>query len=446
MADAPSRRVGATSGPKGRTSSGPSVRVPPGRSRTWWPSGRRLPSRPGWRARSTHRHPRVVADVAGGRRDEGSIPCHRGRCLDIFTELTIFTDTVKKQETVTIGGAFEAWARDAIDSVPGVGVRVAPDTVLEIDGREHPIWIEVKRAVDAGSARLIAEQFRHERRPGIVVAQSMTESAREYLGSVGIGYIDARGNAHVRVPGILIHIAVPLDAQKREGAEVPARLSGKAGLVAQVLLLEDRGRHWQIGELAEATRGSNTPSGEGVSVGLVHKVLTRLENAGLVVSIRAGPHRRRMLANAAALLDLLAEEDRERHVRRIPAYVYSPISGPIAGMCSKRLGAAAVIHAVTGVAAASLAVSALTATPVTEIRITRDADPEAAMSALSARQVEQGANCVLVQAPTDTELVLRRQARETWLAAPTRIYLDAIHDPRRGEEQAAAYRREALSL
>jgi len=153
-----------------------------------------------------------------------------------------------------------------------------------------------------------------------------------------------------------------------------------------------------------------------------------------------------VVSNAPALLDLLAEEDHERRVRRTPAYVYTPIPGSIAGMCSKRLGAAGLTHAVTGVAAASLAASALTATPVTEIRIGRDAETEAAMRALSARPVEQGANCVLIQAPTDTELVLRRQTLETWLAAPTRIYLDALHDPRRGEEQAEAYRREVLAL
>lgn len=337
-----------------------------------------------------------------------------------------------------IEGPIEGWARDAINALPGIRAGITPDAALTVDGRRLPMWIEIKRAVDAGSAHVVADQVRQYRVPAIVVAESITASARQYFEESGIGYVDARGNAHLRAPGILVHVAVPMDEKARARVDGPVRLAGKAGLVAQVLLLELPGRQWRIAELAEATHG--------VSVGLIHKVLNRLEDVSLVASEGSGPHRRRRLTNAPALLDLLAEEDHERHVRRYPAYVYSPLQGSIAGMCSKSLSMAEVEHAITGVAAASLAVSALTTVPVTEIRIAAAADAAAAMSALTARPVEQGANCVLIQAPTDTELVLRRPERDTWLAAPTRIYLDALRDPRRGEEQAEAYRREVLAL
>lgn len=332
----------------------------------------------------------------------------------------------------------ERWARDAIDALPGLRAAITPSAALTVDGKRLPVWIELKRIIDAGSAHVVADQARQLRVPAIVVAESITASARQYLEEAGIGYVDARGNAHVRAPGVLVHVAVSSEERTSTRLEGPVRLSGKAGLVAQVLLLELPGRQWRIAELAEATHG--------VSVGLIHKVLSRLEVVGIVVSEGSGPRRRRRLTRPAALLDLLAEEDQERRVRRFPAYVYSPLPGSIGGMCSMRLETADVEHAITGVAAASLAVSVLTTVPVTEIRIAAASDAAAAISALSARPVEQGANCVLIQAPTDTELVLRRRERDTWLAAPTRIYLDALHDPRRGEEQAQAYRRAVLAL
>ena len=54
--------------------------------------------------------------------------------------------------------------------------------------------------------------------------------------------------------------------------------------------------------------------------------------------------------------------------------------------------------------------------------------------------VEEGANLVFIQGPDDAELRLRREAEGVWLAAETRVYLDALRDPRRGAEQAREYR------
>ena len=88
-------------------------------------------------------------------------------------------------------------------------------------------------------------------------------------------------------------------------APAPSRLSGKAGLVAQVLLLDAK-RAWRINDLAEQT---------AVSSGLVHRVLARLEVEGIVSTNGAGPHRTRHVTDPAALLDLWAEENVDKPVR-----------------------------------------------------------------------------------------------------------------------------------
>src|SRR3972149_5966128 len=72
------------------------------------------------------------------------------------------------------------------------------------------------------------------------------------------------------------------------------RLKGKAGVVAQALLLH-QDRAWQVKKLAEEAR---------VSGGLAHRVLARLETEGIVAAQGTGPKRVRRITDPTALLDL----------------------------------------------------------------------------------------------------------------------------------------------
>ena len=96
------------------------------------------------------------------------------------------------------------------------------------------------------------------------------------------------------------------------GAEVarvpgqpPVRLTGRAGVAAQALLRAPQ-RPWKVNDLAEEAAISTT---------LAHRVLARLERENLVAAEGAGPHRIRHLTNPTALLDLWAEEMRDRKVQ-----------------------------------------------------------------------------------------------------------------------------------
>ena len=88
-------------------------------------------------------------------------------------------------------------------------------------------------------------------------------------------------------------------------------MAGKAGLVVQALLL-NRDRSWSVAEMATEA---------GVSSGLAHRVLARLEDADVVAAAGIGPRKVRRITEPAALLDLWVDEEKEPGVRLTAAYI-----------------------------------------------------------------------------------------------------------------------------
>jgi hypothetical protein len=113
---------------------------------------------------------------------------------------------------------------------------------------------------------------------------------------------------------------------------------------------------------------------------------------------------------------------------------------------SSRLSKQNLAHAVTGVAAAVRRVPVVTSVLVTEVRVEAVRTPTELAAAADARLVEEGANIVFVQGADDVELRYRREVEGVWLAAETRVYLDALGDPRRGVEQAREYRSQVFGF
>lgn len=345
----------------------------------------------------------------------------------------MFTSTVKKAHLVKIEAPLEPWAVDVLGHVPGLVARTSPAAVLVYEQNRNPIVVETKRYVDAGTAHTIAA--RHEVVHGgaavIVVAEHSTEGAREVLDRYGIAYVDGSGNASIHMPGLIVRTgSFTADAAIAAKAVASVRLSGRAGLVAQAMILE-AARRWKIIDLVDRT---------GVSAGLAHRVVTRLEDIGLVAAEGRGPRKLRRLSNLEGLLDLWVEQDQEPRLRRHAGYVLPARGVSLAAAASAAMEASKIDHAVTGVAAASLFDPVLTNVPVTEIRVSSSASVDRAWEALKGRRADEGANTVLLQAEGDEELRLRERRGEVSIAARTRIYLDALRDPRRGREQAEAFR------
>jgi len=241
-----------------------------------------------------------------------------GQCTSshwtLFTVEAIFTDAVKKQETENKIGRAARQALRALEDAPGVrvtwpGRRIGRcNAVLEFADRKMPICVEFKRYANAAGAWEMVRRAEKDRpAPSILVAGRTTREARDILRRHHLALVDAEGNAHVEFPGLLIHT----EGQGRAASlprkrALPTRLNGRAGVAAQALLLEPQ-RDWQVADLATRTEISNA---------FAHRVLVRLETEGVVEASGAGPRKVRRVVDPRALLDLWAEEAKDRGVLR----------------------------------------------------------------------------------------------------------------------------------
>ena len=364
-----------------------------------------------------------------------------GERLPRFTVRAIFTAMVNKAVTVEMAGPFDADAARIVRALRNAAVHVTaethhgPDFVIRFADREQPIVVEAKRHLNVAAARQLAYTTVGQKLPLIVIAADATADARELLENSGIGLIDGGGYAHVELPGLLLHVADPgLRATRQAGPARPTRLTGKAGVVAQAILL-DRHRAWGVQDLADTA---------GVSPALAHRVLARLDAEHLTTTIGAGPHRTRTITDPAALLDLWAEEMTDRHVQRHQLYRLARSPDEVLTKAGAGLRRADIGHAATGAAVAARMAPFITAVPVTEIWIAAITDPTLAAAAIDAELVPTGHNLVLLQAQDDTPLAFHRDQDGLTVVNPYRLYYDLRRDPRRGREQADRLRQEIL--
>lgn len=392
-------------------------------------------------APSRHSAPRSACARRGdtaGRRDWLS------RCWPIFTGSCIFTAAVNKRSLVNLEGPFEAEALRILREIPGLTVAAerggadrGADVILHFADKREPIAVEFKRRANPATAwQLVHYAKEHPDMRLLLIAGETTEETRRILEDHGVGIIDGLGNAHIELPGLLFHLEGRRRRQRRTGATAPpTRLKGKAGVLAQALLRQPE-RAWQVKDLAEETEAS---------AGLAHRVLTRLENEGLVAAEGTGPNRVRTLTNPAALLDLWAEENMER-ATRTEAFVLAQTPRQVVDKVGRNLGRAKIDYALTGAAAATLVAPFITAVPVVDVWVTAGAAREELANATRADLVTDGHNVVFLQAKDDAPLAFREKRDGLWLANRFRLYADLRRDPRRGREQADNLRREVIGF
>ena len=337
---------------------------------------------------------------------------------------------------MNIAGHFEAQTLEALRGIPGLDVVVEPgggaDAVITHGGTKTHVQLALKTQVNTATAWQLVRHAEGAKLPLIVVAATTTQEARRILGKHGIGVVDAGGNAHINLAGLLVHVENPRPTTK---TKAPTRLRGKAGVVAQALLLEPT-RNWQVGELAERA---------DVSVGLTHRVLARLDHEGVMTAEGVGPARVRRVGDPPALLDLFAEETDEKPARVLAYFLaQSPktlITDLAAGLAKTDFG-----WALTGAAAASLLAPFVTAVPVVDVWVQAAAGRRELFDAAGADPVGDGANLVFWQAKADVALAFHQETNGIRIANIFRIYADLLADPRRGREQAQNFRQEVIGF
>jgi len=349
---------------------------------------------------------------------------------------------VKNNVRVNVGHQLEAEALQILRAVPDLEVDVAPpgsgpddgaDAVVAYGRSRTPMRVEFKQRVSSAQAhQLAASVMTFPDTPLLLIAGEATAAARETLASHGIGYVDGLGNMHLELPGLLMHLA---GSGRPIAQRSPTRLSGKSSTVAQAMLLEPE-RAWHVSDLAERTNVSN---------GLVHRVLSRLEEEGVVTSTGSGPTRTRSVANPTALLDLWTEEHHDRQ-NRTRAYLLAPSAGALVSSLASSLDDTRIDYALTGAAAASLVVPFVTAVPVTELWISSRAWIQDVFDHTGATPVSEGPNVVFLQAKDDGPLAFHERRSGVSMANIFRIYIDLRRDPRRGIEQSDNLRREVIGF
>jgi len=343
---------------------------------------------------------------------------------------------MKKRSGVKIAGAFDVDALRILRALPGVDVVSTDDTpgvaVLTAAGTTQHLTIATSARLNAGAARQLVTDGAERGAPLLVVAGRTTADARALLRDHGVGIVDGQGNAHIELPGVVIHVT---GDDTRPARRPPTRLTGKAGVVAQALLLDPE-RAWGVSALAEVAR---------VSTGLVHRVLTRLETETLVQSHGKGPARVRVVREPAGLLDLWAEEQQDAPTR-LPAYRLGQTTEQVAREVLDGLTDAGIEHALTGAAAAATLAPFVTAIPVVEVWVEATASDAMLLNATDAEEVTSGHNLVFLQAKDDLPLRFATTTGTTRTVNPFRLYVDLRRDPRRGAEQAKRLRAEVIGF
>lgn len=346
---------------------------------------------------------------------------------------------------MNIKGPLERDVLRILREVPGVtaepvaATKRRRDIVIRAAGVTHAVEVKAQRTTNAAAARQLAEYAKRLRKGVhlLVVARTTTEEARHLLEAAGVGVIDTLGNVRIALPGLFLWTeGRPTAPSGDVQGGPPVKLTGKAGVVAQALLRAPE-RKWQVHELAGAAT---------VSVGLAHRVLTRLEREQLVEVEGAGPKRTRRVANPTALLDLWAEEMRDRGVKQLRAFRLARDPRAQAKTLSRLLAEAHIEHAVTGPAGVAALAPFITAIPVTDIWIADTVALDDVVAAAQAESVHNGHNIMLRQATGNAPLVFRQKADDVWTANPFRLFFDLRQDPRRGREQADRLRKEVIGF
>lgn len=299
------------------------------------------------------------------------------------------------------------------------------------EGR-HTLALEVAslgqpREIRSAIARLT--EIRRELPDAYPVAVSpyISPQSATLLKRNGLGYLDLSGNCYLSFDSVLI---------EKEGKPnlrpstrpLKALFAPRATRVVRVLLAEPQ-HVWRLEELAKTSE---------VSLGHAHNVVKRLEELSWV---QRGEHQRIELSKAGDLLDAWVDSYSYR-VNAIEAY-FSPerVTRKLVADVARVAQAEGRRHAFTLHSGAALVAPNVR---MPAIHCYLDGDPEPVVRALSLRPAEGDGN-VYLMAPYDQGVFYAPITKSgVPVVSLPQLYADLYHYERRGREQAAHLRREAM--
>ncbi|MFN0062658.1 MAG: hypothetical protein ACKVPX_09085 [Myxococcaceae bacterium] len=267
----------------------------------------------------------------------------------------------------------------------------------------------------------------------LVVDPYLSSSLRKELEKRGFSYADSHGRFHLQGDDLLIHI----DGEGRQHQAEGQRGIGIDGVRAVQVILGEQKRAWSVKDLAGMAE---------VSAGQAHKVLSLLENEGLMTAEGRGPKKRRRAGRPGELLDWLAKQpSSKRREKTLEVALYARTPGELWKNASALLGRARIPHAFTGFAAAGLYEVGPSTIQRSVLRIGPAAALEEAAEVLGAEVTSRGTNLVLMKDTGRVGTLAAAAQGGVELAPAVRIFLDCFVE-KRGEEVAQAFREGVLGF
>lgn len=260
----------------------------------------------------------------------------------------------------------------------------------------------------------------------VIIAPFVSREGAEICRDLGVGFIDLSGNCLLNLEGLYIERTGHPNKFKKP-KEVQTLFSPKSSRVIRCLLTDPR-RVWTLKGLATET---------GVSLGLVHRIATALENN----LFAAKELRAFKLEDPARLL----EAWRGEYYRRTPKWGrYAVRVGSIEKLVTD-LKTAANLHGVRY--AFSGPSGAFFISPYmipTEVHCYFDVLKAEFLDKLKADPVSSEGNLLMRVVEQENEFIGSRQVKSVYVVSDIQLYLDLWAMGGRGQEAAEELRRELL--
>ena len=343
-----------------------------------------------------------------------------------------------------------SFEKHVISEIPGILARLlevpenrikilegekAPGHDFVVDVGEYKFFVECKSSSTRALLHPAAVQLKETKRASgqdvipLLVVPYMSETGRQFCDERGIVWLDLSGNAHIKAPGVLIHIEGRPNRFKKAGRP-PNIFAPKSSRIARQFLIQPY-RSFTQRELSQVT---------GLDEGYTSRIIRRLEDSRLIVREDQGSLRP---YDPNQLLDAWHEAyDFSKH-HIIKGHIAARSGDELIHRIAVILHGNGIDHAFTGLAGAWLY------THFAMFRIAtfylKEPPSEKILGSLRFWKDEAGANTWLV-VPND-EGVFQGAGERDGIACvhPVQVYLDLKGHPERSKEAASKLRQEYLN-
>lgn len=314
------------------------------------------------------------------------------------------------------------------------GGKREPESDFIIKAGEHTFLVDFKSSSARAPLLLALMRFNEKRRDNgkdgipLLVVPYMSETGRRFCEEHNLAWLDLSGNAHIKVPGLLINVNGRPNRFKSTGRPPNVFAPKSARIVRQLLIKLDRALTQR--ELSQAA---------DLDEGYTSRIVRRLEELALVVRDEDGALRPK---DPDHLLDAWHESyDFMKH-RIIKGHVAARSGEELLDRIPAALEKHSMKYAATGLGAAWLYSHFANFRMATFYLL--DPPKDEFTDALGFRQDERGANTWLV-VPNDEGVFHGSEVREGIRCVhPLQVFLDLKAHPERAQEAATRLRQDYL--